>query len=121
MTLVKVMIIDDDSAMTKLLKTLLELDSTGFEVTIVARGLQAVEKAQANPPHVFMVDYNLADSDGLEVVHNLRSHPRFANTPIIMSSGLDVEKEALENGVDMFLLKPFEPGDLPEIFLGLLN
>lgn len=115
------MIIDDDSTMAKLLKTLLELDSTGFEVTVVARGSQALEKASANPPHVFMVDYNLTDMDGLEVVHTLRGHARFAQTPIVMVSGLDVEKEALANGVDMFLLKPFEPGDLPEIFLGLLN
>lgn len=115
------MIVDDDASMTKLLKTLLELEPAGFEVTVVARGGQTVEKASANPPHLFMVDYNLNDMDGLELVHQLRGDARFAQTPIIMVSGLDVEQEALASGVDMFLLKPFEPAELPDIFLSMVG
>ncbi len=115
------MIVDDDASMTKLLKTLLELEPAGFEVTVVPRGAQTLEKAAANPPHLFMVDFNLNDMDGLEVVHQLRRDARFAQTPIVMVSGLDVEQEALASGVDMFLLKPFEPADLPDIFLDLLS
>jgi DNA-binding response OmpR family regulator len=115
------MIVDDDTNMTKLLKTMLELESDEFEVQVVPRGADALPKARQNPPQLFMIDYNLNDIDGLEVMGQLRSDSEFAHTPIIIASGLDVENEALDAGADMFLLKPFEPGDLPYIFKELLR
>ena len=115
----KLMIIDDDRAMTSLLKTLLEME--GFDVTVVPRGMQAIEKASAEQPDAFIVDYHLTDMDGLEVVANLRNNAAFARTPIVMASGLDVEKDALSNGVDVFMLKPFEPGDLADVLSHLLS
>src|SRR5690606_25883772 len=108
------MLIDDDMSMTKLLKTLLEME--GFQVQIVPRGGEALSKAKANPPDIFMVDYNLNDVDGIEVVGHLRNSREFADAPIVMVSGLDVEAEALQNGVDLFILKPFEPTDLVDVF-----
>lgn len=115
----KLMIVDDDRAMTSLLKTLLEME--GFDVTVVPRGMQALDKATAENPDAFIVDYHLTDMDGLELVANLRSHPAFARKPIVMASGLDVEKDALSSGVDVFMLKPFEPSDLANVLTNLLS
>jgi hypothetical protein len=38
-----------------------------------------------------------------------------------MASGMDIHKEAINAGVDKFILKPFEPGDLPGLFLDLIG
>ena len=115
------MIVDDDNAMTSLLKTLLEMEPEGFEVSVAPRGGTALEKAEVDPPEIFIVDYHLNDMDGIELVGYLRGSDMFADTPIIMASGLDVEKEALAAGVDLFLIKPFEPGDLAGILLDMLG
>lgn len=117
----KVLIVDDDRAMTSLLKTLLELEPEGFEVAVAPRGGQAIDKALADPPDIFIVDFNLTDMDGVELVSHLRQPDMFPHTPIVMASGLDVEAEAKAAGIDLFLLKPFEPGDLAGILLDLIG
>ena len=114
----KVMIVDDDRTTVKLLRTLLELD--GFEVDFAGRGADVIPTAQAFLPDIFLMDYHLSDTDGVDVVRDLRASDQFAKTPIIMTSGLDVEVEALEAGATRFLVKPFEPDELPGLFHELI-
>jgi DNA-binding response OmpR family regulator len=116
--LTKVMIVDDDRNTVKLLQTLLELD--GFEISVAPRGMDVMPVAEQSMPDIFLMDYHLADMDGVDVIRQLRAHPTFAKTPIIMTSGLDVEDEALEAGANKFIVKPFEPGDLPGLFNSLI-
>jgi DNA-binding response OmpR family regulator len=112
------MIVDDDRTTVKLLRTLLELD--GFEVVSAGRGADVMPTAQESKPDIFLMDYHLSDKDGVEVVRDLRASEAFARTPIIMTSGLDVEIEALEAGATRFLVKPFEPDELPGLFNELI-
>jgi len=112
------MIVDDDRTMVKLLKTLLELDD--FEVSIVANGGEVLERAQQIQPDIFLMDYHLADVDGVEVVRALRASSQFAATPIVVTSGLDVEDEVIAAGANRFLIKPFEPASLPQLFAELV-
>ena len=114
----KVMIVDDDRTTVKLLQTLLELD--GYQVTVVGRGADVVPLAQQAVPDIFLMDYHLSDMDGVEVIRALRALPQFASTPIVMTSGLDVEAEALRAGANIFLVKPFEPDQLPALFDALI-
>lgn len=114
----KIMLVDDDRTTVKLLQTLLELD--GFEISVAGRGADVMGIALASTPQLFMIDYHLSDMDGVEVIRELRESPQFANTPIVMTSGLDVEDEALEAGANTFLVKPFEPEELPALFNDLI-
>ena len=82
----KVMIIDDDRTTSGLLKILLELD--GFEVTLAPKGETALEEAKEIKPDAFVVDINLADALGTDVVRQLRSEEQFAKSAIVMTSGL---------------------------------
>lgn len=110
----KVMIVDDDRTTVKLLQTLLELD--GFEVSIVSTGGAVMEQANQVRPDIFLMDYHLSDMDGVDVLRDLRATADFANIPIIIASGLDVEEEVMEAGATAFLIKPFEPDELPALF-----
>lgn len=112
------MIVDDDRNTVKLLQTLLELD--GFEVVVSPRGADVVSMAEQTHPDIFLMDYHLADMDGVDIIRELRAHADFATTPIIMTSGLDVSEEAMAAGASTFLVKPFEPSDLPGLFNSLL-
>lgn len=115
----KILIVDDDRTTMKLLKTLLEMD--GFEVFLAANGQSGIEMAQSTGPDILMVDFHLADMEGIELVTALRAIPAFAHTPIVVASGLNVETEALAAGADLFLIKPFEPNRLADVLLGLIG
>jgi len=109
----KIMIVDDDRTTVSLLKTLLELD--GFEVSTVADGNQAFNHALNWQPDIFLVDYHLADSDGTDFIKSLRADSAYVETPVIMTSGLNREDEAMAAGANSFLIKPFDPGDLVKL------
>jgi DNA-binding response OmpR family regulator len=113
------MIVDDDRTTVKLLQTLLEMD--GFEVSVAALGGEVIELAHRVNPDIFLMDYHLTDIDGVEVLRELRASGPFVNTPVIMTSGLDVEDEVMAAGANAFLVKPFEPDDLPGLFHQLMQ
>ena len=62
------------------------------------------------------MDYHLSDMDGVDVLREIRQGGPFVDIPIIMTSGLDVEEEVMEAGASTFLVKPFEPDELPTLF-----
>ncbi len=113
------MIVDDDQTTVSLLKTLLELD--GFDVTVVRQGADVIPTAEKSPPDIFLMDYHLSDVDGVDIVRDLRAHDGLAHIPIVVASGLNVRDEVLEAGANDFLIKPFEPSDLPVIFQRLIH
>ncbi len=113
------MVVDDDRTTVKLLQTLLELD--GFEVKVAPRGADVIPFANEFKPDIFLMDYHLTDMDGVEVLREMRAGGPFQSTPIVMTSGLDVEAEVMEAGANAFLVKPFEPEDLPILFNRLIE
>ncbi|MBE0689511.1 MAG: response regulator [Anaerolineae bacterium] len=115
----RIMLVDDDRTTVKLLQTLLELD--GYEVSTVPRGLDVLSKMEQTCPDIVLMDYHLSDVEGDKVVRDLRRVPAFAQIPVVITSGMDVEREAMQAGASSFLLKPFEPEELPELFTRLLT
>ncbi len=115
----KVMIVDDDKTTVSLIQTLLSLD--GFDVVATPLGKAVLERARAEKPDVFMVDYHLADIPGIDVVKALRADAQFASAPIVVASGLNVESEANKAGATLFMIKPFDPGLLASLFNKLLG
>ena len=113
------MIVDDDRTTVSLLQTLLELD--GFEVTVVARGMDVIPKAEANQPELILMDYHLADVYGIQVLRDIRQHENLANVPVVITSGMDVSDEVMAAGANEFLVKPFEPSDLNKLFNRLIK
>ncbi len=111
----KIMIVEDDQTSVKLLRILLE-EVHGYEVSVARRGGDVMKLADQVRPDVFLIDYHLTDMDGIELITSLRADARFAKTPIVMASGLDVEDEALKAGANSFLTKPYEPDDLSDLF-----
>lgn len=113
------MIVDDDQTTVKLLQTLLELD--GFDIAIARRGGDVIELATKEQPDIFLMDYHLSDMDGVDVLREMRAGGQFINTPVVMTSGLDVEEEVMEAGASTFIVKPFEPDELAPLFNSLLS
>jgi PAS domain S-box-containing protein len=107
----RILIVDDNPA--TLYATGRVLRAAGFEVLEAQSGEQAVEIACAQEPDLIVLDVNLPDIDGFEVVRRIRAVPRVSRVPIIHLSATFVEDahkvQGLEGGADGYLTHPVEP------------
>lgn len=117
-----IIVLDDDKTNTDLIKMLLELD--GFRVSPTLTIEQAVTASTANTD-AFVIDCNLSrGTSGLDLLHKIRNNETDAdaNTVVVMTSGdVRLEKQALELGANLFLLKPYPPEDLASTLNNLLE
>lgn len=109
----KVLIIDDDTTMVSLLRTLLEMD--GFEVAETKNWKKILDTVRAEKPDLVLMDFYLPDTNGLEVINQIRISPDIADLRVVMTSGLDVSEQSAVAGADGFLLKPYTPDQLMAI------
>jgi len=106
----KVMVVDDDRTMVTLLRTLLELD--GYQVVQPKNAASVLESIAAERPDLVLMDVFLKGNDGIDLVRSLRKLPELAQTPVVMTSGMDVSEQSLAAGANSFMLKPYDPAML---------
>ena len=107
----RVFLAEDDPIMVRLLETLLKLE--GFEVVSIdlAKG-DLLSSLREDIPKALVLDVNLPNQSGLDVVRAMRQDDLFKNTRVVMASGMSLENECLTSGANDFLLKPYMPDDL---------
>ena len=91
------------------------LKTEGYSVITVDRGEAAVETAERERPDLVLLDVMMPEVNGFEVLARLRNNPNTASTPVILLTALAQERDverAVEAGVNGFVAKPFEPGEL---------
>jgi two-component system alkaline phosphatase synthesis response regulator PhoP len=115
----KIMLIDDDETMISLLQTLLEMD--GFEVVSTSNWRNIPDDLVASDPDLLLMDCNLPEIDGLEILAEMRREKILPNLHIIMTSGMDMEYRAMASGADAFLLKPYTPDTLYELIQKIMG
>ena len=106
----RVLVVEDSRTILAVVKYFLELE--GFEVLEARDGNVGLEVAKRERPQVIVTDYNMPGMDGLALVKALRVDPLTRGIAVLMlTSENNVEKEsqALEAGVDDYILKPVEP------------
>ncbi|HSQ16727.1 MAG TPA: response regulator [Anaerolineales bacterium] len=113
----KVMLIEDDRTMLSLLTTLLQLE--GFDVITPVNDQpdSILETIRQHHPDVALLDVNLRQCNGLELIQSLRTDDELKNQRVIMSSGLNLEDECLKAGANSFLLKPY----MPDVLIDLIK
>ena len=103
---IRILIVDDESAIRRALRPpLLEL---GFQVAEASRGEEALQMMRATQFDAVLLDVNMPGIGGVETLRRIRAFaPRL---PILMLTVVDGEEEkveALENGADDYITKPF--------------
>ena len=104
----KVLLVDDEDSLRKVMKDLLERD--GYIVTEARDGVQALDQVDRVGPDIIVLDLNLPGLDGYGVLSHLRSRPATAGIPVIVLTAKgdeDNEVRVFELGADDFLTKPF--------------
>ncbi|MBZ0317549.1 MAG: response regulator transcription factor [Anaerolineae bacterium] len=107
----KILVVDDEPQIRKLLKT--GLGGYGYEVITAANGQEALILAAQQAPQLIILDISLGSPpDGVEVCRSLRE---WSKTPIIMLSVRNEDRAkvtALDAGADDYLTKPFNLEEL---------
>ncbi|NFP90869.1 response regulator transcription factor [Clostridium sporogenes] len=103
----RLLIIEDNIELANSMK--MGLEKMGFHIDVSNTGSDGEEKASINEYDVILLDLNLPDIDGIEILNYLRSES--IETPVIIVTARDeVEQLALglDNGADDYITKPFK-------------
>lgn len=106
----RILVVDDDPAILRAVGR--ALAGRGYAVSSAADGRTALERARDIQPEVILLDLVLPDCDGIDLCKQIRT---FSDVPIIVLSavGEDAKKvEALDEGADDYLTKPFSMEEL---------
>lgn len=102
----KVLLIEDDTNLSKLYKT--ELELLGAQVQIAGDGKQGLQLAKEEKPDLIVMDVILPEKIGLNVLKELKANDETQTIPVIIISNYDQgenPKKALDLGAEIFLSK----------------
>jgi two-component system, NtrC family, response regulator AtoC len=113
----KILVVDDEPSIRKVLQTLLEVD--GYKVDTVASGKEALERVgSGDRPNLIILDVLMPELDGIETLRQLMQIDRTLSV-IMLSCSNEVTTvvEAIRIGAMDYLTKPFEKPELEAAFL----
>lgn len=106
----KILVVEDDPAITNLIRT--TLDMQDYQYHTAKNGTGALLDAVSYNADVIILDLGLPDMDGVEIIKKIRG---WSNVPIIVVSARSEDRdkvEALDAGADDYLTKPFSIDEL---------
>lgn len=104
------LVVDDSRATRSMLRKM--LSTLGFDVVEAGHGIEALEQlATLDDIDFALVDWNMPEMDGLDLVRSIRAERRFAELPVMMvtaESDATQMARALMAGADEYALKPID-------------
>ena len=102
----KILIVDDDKDMCKIISTVLKHE--GYKIFKAYDGEQAIKEINAENYNLVILDFRLPNMDGIEVLQKIRNMGLSINVIMISAYGNGlIKSKAKELGVGQFLDKPF--------------
>jgi CheY-like chemotaxis protein len=111
----KILVIDDENDIRKLIKTCLEIMG-GWQVLTAASGIEGLKLAQIERPNAILLDVMMPDVDGLTTLKKLQSNSMTNNIPVILLTARKgfIDRQFTELGIKGVLTKPFNPLKIAE-------
>ena len=109
-----IVLVDDQSFVCDLVKTMLK---DKYVVQAFISGETAIKYLSANSADLVLLDYDMPNMTGYEVLMAIRSDQRTSNTPVIFITGVAntrMEEEMIERGANDYIRKPIEMSTLHE-------
>ena len=106
----KVLIVDDSSSVRTVAR--LALREKGYEVVEACNGQEALTRLDAERCHLVISDVNMPMMDGITLLKEIKRHPNYRFTPVIMlttEAGEDKKQEGRAAGAKAWITKPFQP------------
>jgi DNA-binding response OmpR family regulator len=109
----KVLIIDDEKLIVR--STALALQYFGYDTIEAFSGMQGIQAAGTETPHVILLDIMMPGMDGWEVLAWLKENPGTAAIPVIIFTAKEYSNGCIlakQRGAIDYIAKPFEPEQL---------
>lgn len=122
MTGKKILVIDDEPAMHRLLKVILE--GSGFELVGPEEHGEAGNSIKKKQPDLIILDIMMPEVDGFEILEGLKRDEETNQIPVIILSVRNMKediKKALSMGANLYMTKPFDPSDLLDAVHSVLS
>jgi two-component system chemotaxis response regulator CheY len=110
----RILVVDDSPTIRRMVKVALAGVATGGFAE-ARNGLEAIEKLTLTPVDLVVLDLNMPDMHGIEVLRFVRRHPAYRGIPVIVltTRGDEGSRDmAMEAGATLYLTKPFSPAVL---------
>jgi two-component system chemotaxis response regulator CheY len=121
-TMHTILIVDDSPTIRRMVRASLgSVPGTSFVEAV--SGLQAIEALALAPVHMIVLDLNMPDMHGLDVLRFVRSHERYRDLPVLVltTRGDRTSRDAvMQAGATSYMTKPFMPTELAAAVSGLL-
>lgn len=112
----RILLVDDFDTMVKIIKSL--LNEIGYTNIVTARnGEQACLILEQGKIDFIISDWNMPRMTGLELLQKVRATPNWAHIPFLMVTAEAEHRhiaEAIESGVDQYIIKPFKQEKLAQ-------
>lgn len=113
-----ILVVDDEEDLAETMEALLR--ARGFRIYKAHDGRAALIVAQQSLPDLVLLDYEMPEMDGLEVIAALRANPDTSGIPILLATASQVSVEEISEA-DGFLAKPFHEKLLYEVVERILG
>ena len=113
----KILIVDDDITVQRLLEFILRKFSD-VDVIIASDGDMALDIIRKEKPNLIFLDFMMPGKNGIEVCREVKNDPELKNSYIVMLTAKGEEadvKDMFEAGADEYVPKPFTPSEIAEI------
>jgi two-component system chemotaxis response regulator CheY len=118
----EILVVDDSRVMREMVIACLR-GLSGLEFAQAASGLEAIERLSLAPYRAMVLDLNMPDIGGFEVIEFVRCQDKLKQLPILVVTTRGDEgskSRALELGASAFMTKPFAPEAILQAVRGLL-
>jgi len=121
---INILLAEDDDASQKLIRYIIE--KYGWEIDMAANGTEALDKLNGKKYDILLLDINMPQINGLELLDIIKSNAGFKNydLPVIVISAYaqkDLIEQVLAAGADDFIAKPISEKDISDIIFKLVN
>ena len=111
-----ILAVDDSASMRQMVS--FTLKNAGYDVVEAVDGQDAFDKARTRNFDLVLTDQNMPRLDGIGLTKQLRAHPNFKATPILIlttESSDEMKQAGRSAGATGWLVKPFDPSKLVEV------
>lgn len=106
----KILLVDDSASVRTVAG--IALRGAGYEVLEAANGQEGLGKLTGDKIHLIISDVNMPVMDGITFLKEVKNHPSYKFTPVIMlttEAGEDKKQQGRAAGAKAWIVKPFQP------------
>jgi len=112
-----ILIVEDSATTRALIRAVIE-DMGDFNIVEAGSGFEALKLLPTQEFNLVLTDVNMPDINGLELIHFIKSNPRYSHIPLIIVSterSEEDKKRGIALGAMSYITKPFKAQELQEV------